>query len=192
MKTHNISALALAIGLVISAGAMAENMSKDQYDSLETKIDTDYKVAKEICGSLSGNANDICGAEAKGKMDIAKAELEHNNKPTAMTLYKARIARADADYSVAAQKCDDREGNAEDVCVKEAKAAQTLETAAAEAQMKTLKADDEAIEKSYEARKDAEADIRAANYGVAKQKCKALVGATEDLCMKDAKAHFGR
>lgn len=192
MKTLNINALALAIGLALSTGGtMAENMSKDQYKFNEKKIDTDYMVETEVCGSLAGNANDICDAEAKGKMNIAKAELEHNNKPTAKTLYKARVAKADADYSVAVQKCDDKEGNAEDVCVKEAKAARTQQTAAAEAQMKTLMADSEAIEKSYDARKDAETDMRDANYAVAKEKCEALDGKAEDLCMSDAKIHFG-
>jgi hypothetical protein len=34
------------------------------------------------------------------------------------------MAKVDADYAVAKEKCDDFSGNAKDVCVKEAKAAQ--------------------------------------------------------------------
>lgn len=192
MKNIKISVLSLAIGLAMSTGAMAESMSKDQYKSLEKDIDTEYKAAKTVCESLAGNANDICVAEAKGKMNIAKAELEYNYKPTVKTMYKARVAKADADYSVATQKCDDKDGNDEDVCVKEAKAAKTQQTAAAEAQMKTSKADAVAIEKSYDARKDAETDMRDANYAVAKEKCDALADDAKDLCMSNAKVHFGR
>jgi hypothetical protein len=192
MKHTNINALALAIGFALSTGAIAESMSKEQYESLVTKIDTDYKVAKEICGSLAGNANDICDAEAKGKLNIAKSELEYNYEPTVNTLYNARVAKADAEYSVAAQKCDDKDGNVKNVCVKEAKAAKTQQTAAAEAQMKTSKADAVAIEKSSDARKDAEKDMRDANYAVAKEKCEALASDTKDLCLSNAKVHFDR
>jgi len=191
MKTPNINVLALTIGLALSTGAIAESMSKDQHDFKEKNIDTDYKVAKEKCDSLAGNANDICGAQAKGKMDIAKAELEHDFKPTGKTLYNMRVTNAEAEYSVAIQKCDDKDGNVESVCEKEAIAAKIQQTAAAESQMKTSKADAVAIEKSSAARKDAETDMRDANYAVAKQKCEALAGDAEDLCMKDAKIHFG-
>jgi hypothetical protein len=191
MNSLNIKALMLSIGLALSAGALAGSMSNDQHDFKEKNIDTDYKVAKEVCGSLTGNANDICGAEAKGKMDIAKAELEHNFKPTGKTLYNMRITNAEAEYSVAIQKCDDKDGNVESVCEKEAKAAKIQQTAAAEAQMKTSKADAVAIEKSSAARKDAETDMRDANYAVAKQKCGALASDAEDLCINDAKIHFG-
>jgi hypothetical protein len=190
MKNINISALVLAISFALSTGAMAESMSKKQYKALDKKIDAEYKVANKGCDSLSGNAEDICEAQAKGNKNIAAAELKYNYNPTAKTLYKARVAKADADYSVASQKCDDKDGNVEDVCVKEAKAVKVQETAAAEAQMKTTKADAVAIEKSSDARADAEKDMRDANYAVAKEKCEALDGKAEDLCMSDAKKYI--
>ena len=192
MKNLNTSVLALAIGLALSTGALADAMSKKQYQSLDKSIDSQYKAAKKSCDSLSGNAEDICEADAKGTRNTAKAELKYNYNPTNKALYKARTAKAEATYLVANQKCDDLEGNAEDVCEKEAKAAEVQEVTAAEAQMKTSKADAVAIEKSSDARKDAESDMRDANYAVAKQKCEALDGKAEDLCMSDAKAHFDR
>jgi hypothetical protein len=192
MKTLNINVLALAISLALSAGAMAESMSKKQYKSLDKNIDAEYKLAKKGCDSLSGNAEDICEAEAKGNKNIASAQLEYNYKPTAKTRYKALVAKADADYSVATQKCDDKDGNAEDVCVKEAKATKVQATGAAETQMTTSKAKAVAIEKSTDARKDAATDTRDADYAVAKEKCDALAGDTKDLCMSDAKVHFDR
>jgi hypothetical protein len=190
MKNINISTLALAIGFALSTGAMAESMSKKQHKALEKKIDAEYKVAKKACDSLSGNAEDICEAKAKGTRNTAEAELKYNYNPTNKALYQARVAKADADYSVANQKCDDKDGNVEDVCEKEAIAVKVQETAAAEAQLKTTKADAVAIEKSSAAREDAEKEMRDANYAVAKEKCEALDGKAEDLCMSDAKVHF--
>lgn len=203
MKNFNISAIALAVGLVFSAGAMAENMSKDQYKSLGKNIDVEFKAAKARCDSFAGNANDICVAHAKGNKNIAKAELENNYKPTIKNRYNARVAKADADYSVAIEKCDDKAGNDKDVCVKEAKAAKIHEIADAKAQMKTSQVDSvaneksadanaNAMEKSADAHKDAAAEKRDADFAVAKEKCDVLAGSAKDMCLSDAKVRFGK
>jgi hypothetical protein len=202
MKTLNISSLALAIGLAFSANAMAEGMSKKQYKAQEKTISVDYKAAKRGCASLAGNANDICVADAKGKKSVAKAELAFKAKPTISNRYDARVAKADADFSVAKEKCDDKAGNDKDVCVKEADAAKVHAMTDAEAQMKTSKADAAANEKSTDANtkametaadahKGAAAEKREADYAVAKEKCEALAGNAKDLCMSEAKVHFG-
>lgn len=203
MKKLNISALALAVGLAFSSGAMAEGMSKKQYKAQEKVIEAEFKSAKAECDSLAGNANDICIADAKGKQSIAKAELEYKLKPTAKTRYDARVAKADADYSVASEKCDDKAGNDKDVCVKEAKAAKVHVMADAEAQLKTSKADikaneksadanDKAIEKADDAHKAAADEKRDADYTVDKEKCDALAGNAKDLCIDNAKARSGK
>lgn len=214
MKNFNISAIALAIGLAFSVNAMAASMSKHQYKSHEKNIEAEYKAAKAGCDSLAGNAKDICVAEAKGKKSVAKAELEANYKPSVKTRYDARVAAADADYSVAIEKCDDKAGNDKDVCVKEAKAAKVHQIADAKTQMKTSKANAVANEKSddanavaneksddanakametkADAQKDAAAAKRDADYAVAKEKCDVLAGSAKDLCMSDAKVRFGK
>jgi len=134
MKNFNISAIALAIGLIFSAGAMAESMTKTQYKSQVKNIESQYKVNKAGCDSLAGNVKDICVAEAKGKQNVAKAELEANYKPSVEARYEAQVARAEANYSVVLEKCDDKAGNAKDVCVKEAKAAKVRQIADAKTQ----------------------------------------------------------
>ncbi len=203
MKNFNISVITLAVGLAFSVGAMAENMSKDQYKSLEKNIDAEYKAAKAECDSLAGNANDICVKEAKGKKNVAEAELKANYRPSVKARYNAHVTKADADYSVAIEKCDDMAGNAKDICVKEAKAAKVHAKADAKDQMKTTKANAVAneesadakavaMEKKVEAHKDAAADKRDADYAVAKEKCDILAGAAKDLCMSDAKARYGK
>jgi hypothetical protein len=214
VNKFNINAITVAIGLAFSAGAMAQTMSKVQYESGKDGITAEYKSAKAACGFLAGNARDICMAQASGKEAVAKAELEAKYKPSENASYNVRVARADADYSVAREKCDDKAGNVKDVCVKEAEAAAVAAKADAKVQKKTadanetaheksakaqsaaddttVKAQNEAHEKSAEARKDAASDKRAADYAVAKEKCDAFAGGAKNDCMNEAKERFGK
>lgn len=202
VNKFNINAIAMAIGLAFSAGAMAESVP-NEYQSGKDGIAAEYKSAKAACGYLSGNANDICRAEAGGNEKVAKAELEAKYKPSVNARYKVRLARADADYSVAMEKCDDSAGNVKDVCVKEAKAAAVAAKADAKVQMKIVNANataaetsakenDKAREKRADARKDAAADKRDADYAVAQQKCDAFAGDAKSNCINEAKARFGK
>ncbi|MXS83545.1 hypothetical protein [Nitrosomonas oligotropha] len=137
MKTSIITSFLLAIGITFGgANAAAEEMSKDEYKAYKDKIDSIYKVSKEKCESFSGNAEDICTAEAKARHNADKAGLEAKYKPTDKTQYEARIAKVDGDYSIAVEKCDDFDGNVKDVCIEEAKAAKIQATNDAKAQMK--------------------------------------------------------
>ena len=117
--------------------------------------------------------------------------------------YKVRVARADADYAVAREKCDDLAGNVKDVCVKEAKAAAVAAKADAKAQMKitnanetaagtSAKSNSKARETRADTRKDAASDKRDADYAVAKEKCDAFAGDAKTNCLNQAKARFGK
>lgn len=192
MNKLQIHAMAIALGLAFSAGAGAQNLSKEQYQSDKDGIAAEFKSAKAACGSLSGNARDICKAEAGGREKVAAATLEAGFKPSREASYKLRVARADADYSVAREHCDDSAGNVKNVCVQQAKAAATAAKADAKAQLKTANANDVANEKGAEARKDAAADKRDADYAVAKEKCEVFAGDAKSACMNEAKARFGR
>ena len=139
-----------------------------------------YETAAKACDSLSGNAKDICVAEAKAartKADVA-AEATYKNTPKARE--HAINESAEADYKVAKERCDDKGGNEKDVCVKEAKAVMTK-----------AKADAKATKKSTEARADASKDKREADYKVAAEKCDAMSGDAKDGCVKQAKARYG-
>jgi hypothetical protein len=179
MNKLYMSAITIAIGLALSSGASAANMSKDDYKAAKESIAAAYKSDKDNCKSMSGNAKDICMAEATGKEKVAKADLEARYKPSDKARRAAREEKVDADYKVAMEKCDDKGGNLKDVCVKEAKAAMT-----------SAKADAKANKKVGEALKDATGDKRDAEYSVAKEKCEAMAGAAKDSCMADAKALY--
>jgi hypothetical protein len=203
MKQRKFTAITLALGLALSAGAMAQSMTKDNYKAGKDAISAEYKSTAAGCSSFSGNAKDICVAGAKGREKIALADLEVSYTPTVATYYEARVARAEADYGVARQRCDDKAGNVKDVCVEEAKAAQTEAKADAKAQMKTTNANvvadtksaearTEAYTKTAEARKDATTDKMDAEYKVAREKCDTFSGSAKDSCVNQAKARFGK
>ena len=82
MKNINLKSMALAVPLAFSASAMAKGMmSSADYKAGKARIAAEYKTAKAACDSLSGNASDICMADAKGKAKVAKAELNAADKP---------------------------------------------------------------------------------------------------------------
>jgi hypothetical protein len=193
MKTSKLMLVfATAAGLGIAGGVQAESMSKSERDNAYKNAETQYKMDKAACSSLTGNAKDICVEEAKGREKVAKAEADAHYKNTPRARESARIAHADATYAVAKEKCDDLSGNAKDVCVKEAKAAHVK--AKADAKVDRVAADtrSESAEKTAEARRDAAEDKRDANYKVAIEKCDALTGVAKDNCVRDAKMRFGK
>ncbi|MDR3368986.1 MAG: hypothetical protein P4L88_07490 [Rhodoferax sp.] len=204
MKPLNLlSGAAMAACLMFGTSAMAQAMSSTDFSASKTRIKTEYKADKKGCASLASNAKDICIAEAKGKEAVALAELDNSYKPTLKTQYKVSVAKGEAAYDVAKQKCDDLSGNPKDVCVKEAKAALTTAKADATVQMKTSAANTTANETKADAnakassdtkevRADATADKRAAQLKVAEQKCDALASTAKDTCLAAAKANFGK
>ena len=166
--------------------------SKTNYDQAVKDADTQYKAAKQTCSSLSGNAKDICLAEAKGKNSVAKADAEAAYKNTAKARENARVAHAQAIYDVAKEKCDDLAGNPKDVCVKEAKAALVKGKADAKVDRVASDTNRDAATTQADARKDANVDKREAEYKVAIEKCDALAGGAKDACVSSAKTQFGK
>lgn len=192
-------ALFVTAGLGFAGASVAQTnapttapMSKASYTQAVKDANAQYKSDRDGCASLSGNARDICVAEAKGKHNVAKAEAEAAYKHTAKARENARVAHAQANYDVAIEKCDDLAGNPKDVCVKEAKAALVKGKANAKVDRVAADTNKEAATKQAEARKDASADKREAEYKVAIEKCDALAGAAKDACVSSAKTQFGK
>jgi hypothetical protein len=214
LKTPAAHALALAIGLTFSVGAMAPGMTKVQYETARTGVSAELKLARAACDSFSANAKDLCLAEASGKEKVATAELNARFAPSEKASYKVRLARADAQYTLAREKCDDLAGHAKHVCVKEAKAQSVTAKANAKAHMRTAVAHDTAFsmtskaqdvadgkaaqaqskadEISAGARLDAAREKTAAAYTVAKEKCDALADDAKGNCVKGATARSSK
>jgi hypothetical protein len=122
---HRIQTTLAMAALLALPLANAATMSKDDYKAGKDTIAATYKADKAACESQSGNAKDICMEEAKGKEKVAKAELEYGHSGKPKDQKAIGVAKADAAYAVAKEKCDDLSGNAKDVCVTQAKAQHT-------------------------------------------------------------------
>ncbi len=111
----------LVSGGIAFASVAGAQMTKQAHGAEVDKVEAAYKADKERCDGMAGNKKDICVAEVKMKRDVAKADLNANYKNTANARRDAVMKKADAEYGVTKEKCDDLAGNAKDVCVKEAK-----------------------------------------------------------------------
>jgi hypothetical protein len=127
-----LTVLIASAGLSLASLAQgADTMTREAVKAEKDKIDAVYKADKERCDTLSGNPKDICEAQAKAKREIAKADVDARNKNTPEARRDATLKKAEAEYEIAKERCDDLSGNAKDVCVKDAKAAHERAKAAA-------------------------------------------------------------
>ena len=161
--------------------AQAAAMNKAEYTAAKTRIGTEYSAAKVSCSSLAMNAKDICMEEAKATEKVALAELEYNYSGKPADLNKLQMTKAETSYAVAKERCDDKAGNDKDVCLKEAKAAET----------KAL-ADAKLSKKVGEAKTEAADDKNTADYKLAIEKCDSLAGDAKSSCVATAKASHGK
>jgi hypothetical protein len=185
----------LAAGGIAFAGssvAAGTAMSKDAYNAQKKEIKTMYDSDVSACKSMTGNGKDVCKEEAKGKRDVAMADAEAAYKGTPSARYDARVARVESQYKVAKEKCDDLNGNAKDVCVKEAKASEVKGKADAKVDKVATTSSNDAAAKTQSARKDATEDKRDADYKVAVEKCDSMAGDAKSQCVKAAKVHYGK
>jgi len=115
-----VIAAALALGTASFAQA-ADKADRKVHNADEERIESEYKAAKEKCDTMQGNQKDICVAEAKAHEKVAKAENDAKHaKDPSKEQAKVQRVRADAEYDVAKQRCQEMNGNEKDVCMKEA------------------------------------------------------------------------
>ena len=167
--------------LLAMSAAQAATIGKADYSANKTSINTQYKTDKAACASQTGNAKDICIAEAKGKEKVASAELEYSYTGKAKDAIKGREAKVDASYIVAKEKCDDLTGKPKSLCVTESKTARTK--GMADAKMN---------KEIGEAKVDATQAKRDADYKVAIEKCDTLAGNAKSACIASAKSNLGK
>jgi len=135
MNKLHIGLITVLLGVGVSEVALAQGMAKSNYDAKRESIAIDIKSAKSACASSTGNHNDICLAEANGKEKIARAELEAAYMPSGKANYQVRVAKAEAAYSVARERCDEQTGSAKTGCVNDARVAEDTAKADAKTRM---------------------------------------------------------
>lgn len=175
------SLIAASALLAFGSVAHAENFSKDVYSGAKDHIKTLYKTERDACNSMAGNAKDVCVEEAKGREKVGLAQLEFNYTGKDKDRMNLAESKWEARYAIAKEKCDDAAGNTKDVCVQEAKAAETK----AKANAKLAKAVNDAADDAAEAKMKAD-------YKVASEKCDTQSGNGKDICTAAAKARYGQ
>ncbi len=109
-----------------------------EYRAEHERIESEAKAAKAKCKPMSGNARDICQAEAKATEKVAKKELDAKRKGTPDSRYDVEKIKAEAAYEVAKEKCEDLKGADQHTCKKQAKADEKAALAAAKANRKNM------------------------------------------------------
>lgn len=123
--------------LAFSSGFAADKMSREEYNAAKDRIEAQYKADQEACEALKDNAQDVCEKEAKAKEKVARAELAYQRTGEDRDRMEIAEVKAEQDYAVAKERCDDMSGDQKDACQKEAKAAEEKAKADMKAQLKT-------------------------------------------------------
>ena len=105
----------------VEAEATYKGTPKARQHAVDEIAEADYKVAKERCDDKTGNDKDVCVKVAKAAMVKAKADAKSSRVSTDAKVDASKDKR-EADYKVAAEKCDAMSGDAKSACVKQAKA----------------------------------------------------------------------
>ena len=180
MTTTTLRHALIAVASLLALGsAQAANFSKAVYSGAKDDVKASYKVERDGCNALGGNAKDICVEAAKGNEKVALAMLEYNYSGSPKDEAKLYEAQYEARYEVAKEKCDDLGGNEKDVCVREAKTGRDK----AKSSLKLAKKVNSAAETAW-------AEQMKADYKLAREKCDAKSGDGKDVCVASAKARF--
>lgn len=136
MKTLIATLIATAAGTAFAAPTVALNNDPATYRNMNQKAAAEYKVATAKCDAMSGNDKDVCMAEAKVTRVRAENAALAQYSTTPRSREKARSNLADAEYALAKQKCDAKQGADKDSCMDNAKSVHTAAIADAKADRK--------------------------------------------------------
>jgi hypothetical protein len=187
VKTAALLLAACAFAGCVSAAPLAKNERRLDHDRAQAA----YKLEWDSCRKLQGNAKDICKVEARGHFQVAKAEIEAKYKRSPANEDRVKLAKSEAAYRLAMEKCGDLGGNAKDVCKADAKASSVA--ARAEARLSRTSVDKGLYSRqATNEREEAKQDTKAAMFAAARERCDALSGDSKAACVGDAKKRFGK
>jgi len=182
---------ALLTAACLGVAAHAAPMSRDTYKAQELRIEADYDAAQARCKPLEGNARDVCKEQVRGARDVQQAELALQYQPSVEHDEQLRMARADAVYAVSLQRCRPLEGNAREVCRKDAKA--VLAGARAEARLQQdVVAQQMRSDGIVRERTEREDKVAEAQFNAARERCEVLPGEGRETCLLDVRKRFGK
>ncbi len=182
MKTTLIATLLATAVSSSFAAAPTANLNHDPatYRNVTQKAAADYKMAAAKCTGMSGSAKSICMEEAKVVRAHAEADAIAQYNNTTAGRAKARIALADADFSLAKAKCADMTGADKDSCMATATSVHTAAVADARADRAATSAavDTGPVTTTAAASRDA-------TKAAAIDKCAQIAGGSKTGCLID-------
>ncbi len=95
--------------------------AKDQTKVAVAKAESAYAVAKQRCDDQTGNSKDVCVKEAKAQKVRGLADAKMG-KQISQARSDSAHSKMDAEYKVAAEKCESLAGDAKTSCMSSAKA----------------------------------------------------------------------
>ncbi len=110
-----------ACGSLAELGYNYTGNPADHNKLVTARAEAAYEVAKEKCDDMAGNAKDVCVKQAKAVEAKALADAKLD-KRVDEARSDASQSKTDADYKVAAEKCDALVGDAKAGCLTAAKA----------------------------------------------------------------------
>ena len=112
-----VSAFSDALG---SGAETAVDMTQSEYTTEKKQMLADHNLAKLHCKRLTNNAKNICFAEASGAQKVGLAELEARYKGGADESARRNVglAKTEAAFRIAKEKCYDNIGNRNEQCFK--------------------------------------------------------------------------
>jgi hypothetical protein len=192
MKRMTLISSAAALVLAAAAGAglaLDKGPSADGYKAALARIEQQRNKDDAACKRLKDNALEICKLQAEGRQKVARAELEAQHKPSPDAERQVKVAKADADYRVARQRCSTA-GARKDACLAQAKdqrtAAIRLATVEKVHRMSELRAK---AEEERKGDKDAKPETPAQRFAGRKAYCE-MQGPERDHCLAEAKRQF--
>ena len=119
----------LLAGLLIAASSVAQaqgsRLSAEQKNEMEQRIEATAQADKEACESMHGNVQDVCRIQAKWKEQIAKADLEFKHSGSDSDRAKLVDVKAEAEYEIARERCENLPANSWDACKQRAQQQQS-------------------------------------------------------------------
>ena len=104
-----------------AAAADPPAMTKEAFKAAEERIEATARSERKACATRKGRMAELCTKEAKAREKVALAELEAEYEPGLDSWQEARYVKAEAEYDVAREKCDDLKGAGRDRCIQAAK-----------------------------------------------------------------------
>lgn len=171
--------------------AAAATMGKEAFKAQQEHIEAEYDAAQTRCKQLAGHSRAVCMAQARGARDVAAAELQMRHRPSPENDENVRLARAEATYAVALQKCKALDGQARAVCRADARTVFTAAKADAKLQREVV-AQQMRSEALVRERQDAAGRDAKLRYQAARQRCGMLPAEGRENCLEDARRRFGQ